>query len=399
MNVCQLCGQKQCDELLHFGALPISHRFISGDRQEEKHPLAVGQCMTCGLIQLINPIPIEKLIPVYEWIKYNEPESHLDHLVDVICNLPGITKDAAICGVSDIDDSTLARFRERGFNHTWRIDMADDLGIINPGAGIESIQDRLNPHRAFSLQQAYGEPDIVISRRIIEHTHNTLQFMATLNQLVKPDGYVVFETPDYTRALETFNYATIWEEHTLYFTEETFRNCFGFGGFSLFHFEHYAYPYESSLVWIVQSLENTTFVLPTKNSLEIEKRRAQSFSQMFNQKRNSIKNYLTDYRQNHGRIAMFGSGHVACMFINSMELKDVIEFVVDDDAKKHGYLMPGSMLPIQGSDSLIKEDISLCLLSFSPESEANVLKNNQAVIDQGGIFASIYPTSKYALQV
>ncbi len=400
MNTCHLCGAESVTKLLDLGMHPVSNRFVVDPTDEEYlHPMVIGQCNACGLVQLINPVPADELLPPYEWITYNEPEGHLDQLADIISTLPGITKDATICGVSYKEDSMLARLRQRGFDHTWRIDPASDLGTTDAGAGIETIQDRLCPDIPSALWQKYGAPDVVIARHILEHAHDTPWFMETLHQLVKPTGYVVFEAPDCTRVLETLDYTTIWEEHILYFTPETFQNCFGFGGFSLARFECYPYPYENSLVGIVQPQMAATPALPSESVLENEKQRAQAFAQGLSQRRRTLNRFFSEYRQSRGKIAMFGAGHLACTFINLMGLKDTIEFVVDDHPRKRGLFMPGSRLPIYGSDMLIEENIKLCLTSLSPESEEKVIEKNQAFLNRGGKFASIFPASKHALRV
>ena len=60
--------------------------------------------------------------------------------------------------------------------------------------------------------------------------------------------------------------------------------------------------------------------------------------------------------------------------------------------------MPGSRLPIRQSSALLDEGIKLCLLSLSPESETKVVSRNQAFIEQGGTFLSIYPDSERAIE-
>ena len=47
--------------------------------------------------------------------------------------------------------------------------------------------------------------------------------------------------------------------------------------------------------------------------------------------------------------------------------------------------------------ALVRRDIGLCLMTVAPESEAKVIGNNQAFLDGGGLVASIFPESKYAL--
>ena len=400
MTRCRLCQTATVVELLDAGAHPVSNRFLADRGTEERsYPLALGQCSTCGLVQLIDPVPAAEVVAPYDWITYNEPEGHLDQLVDVISTLPGITSEAVICGLSFKEDSTLARFQRRGFSHTWRIDPATDLGITDPRAGIESIQERLDPGRSEALRQEHGASDVVIARHIVEHTHDTLRFMNAVRALVRPGGYVVFEVPDCTRVLETLDYTTIWEEHILYFTSETFRRCFGCAGYTLTRFEVYPYPYENSLVAIVQPGEGRAPDIPSDEVLHAEHRRARAFAEGLPGRRLALRQSLLAYQRDRGKVALFGAGHLACMFIGLMGLEDAFEFVVDDHPHKQGLFMPGSRLPIRGSGALLTDDVKLCLTSLSPESEDKVVEKNQAFLDRGGQFASIFPASKRALQL
>jgi hypothetical protein len=45
-------------------------------------------------------MPANVLVPIYEWITYNEPEGHLDALVDRLTRLPGIDEESFIGGIS-----------------------------------------------------------------------------------------------------------------------------------------------------------------------------------------------------------------------------------------------------------------------------------------------------------
>ena len=402
MKVCQVCKKKECIKLIDFGEHPVCHKFTDGKEKEEKHSLALGQCNFCGLVQLMSPIPVDKLIPRYDWITYNEPEEHLDHLVNVIGNLPNITKKSKVCGVSYKEDTTLARLNNLGFENTWRIDMNKDLGISDKKANLESIQHYLKPGIVNSIHDKYGIPDLIIVRHILEHTHDTHSFMLALKKLVNPSGYIIFEVPDCTEGFEKFDYTTIWEEHILYFTDLTFKNCLNSGGFLLHYFEKYNYSFESVLIGIVKPDDNkNTFknFNIEKNILDREIVRTQNFTKQLVKKQDSIKKFLKDFKQNHDNIVIFGTGHAACMFINLLGIKDLIDFAIDDNHKKKGFYTPGSKLPIHSSDALTKKKTNLCLLGLSFESEKKIINKHKSFEENGGIFASIYPTSKYAIQV
>ncbi len=400
MSICHLCRTAGVSQILDCGLQPISNRFLASPAEAEfMHRIVMGQCEACGLVQLTDPPPAEELRPRHEWITYNEPEGHLDQLVDRLAELPGLSRDSTICGVSFKDDSTLRRMKERGFHRVWRIDPEGDLGIKEPGAGVETIQDRLDPRRAAALAHKYGRCDVIVARQIVEHAHDVSKFMQALKELATPGGYVVIEVPDCERGMDQSDYGLVWEEHVVYFTPVTFRNSFIFCGFSLAHFERIPYLLEDCLLGIGKLEGQTGSGLPSVNVLEKEKRRAWTYSEGLGKKQAGFENFLRDYRQNCGKIALFGAGHHACTFINLFHVRDYMELVVDDHPKKKGLFMPGSKLPIRGSAALVENGIKLCLLSLNPDSEEKVIQKNREFLGKGGTFSSIFPASRHALQI
>lgn len=401
MSLCYLCRSANVTNLLDCGMQPISNRFLASPSEEEfTHPIVMGQCEACGLVQLIKPPPASELRPRHAWVAYNEPEQHLDQLAELVSNFPGLSSESSICGVSFKDDSLLERLKKKGFQHTWRIDPERDLGIGDPGAGVEMIQERLGPEKATALAQGHGKSEVVIARQILEHAHSMCQFMEALKRLVGQGGYLVVEVPDCSRGLDKLDYSTVWEEHVVYFTPETFTCVFGFGGFSLVRFEKFPYPLEDSLIGIARPQEQREKpVFPPGDILELERQRATAFSDGLTRQRTKFQKFLAEYRRNKGKIAFFGAGHLACTFINLLGLRDYVEFVVDDHPKKKGLFMPGSRLPIRGSAALLEKGIKMCLLSLNPDNEDKVIQNNRRFIEQGGTFSSIFRVSKYALSV
>lgn len=400
MTTCQICKKSKVKTISDFGPQPLCNRFlIDLDAEEYRHPLVLGQCETCGLIQLTLPVPDGEIAPRFEWLTYNEPEGHLDHLADVICALPGITDKSLACGITSKDDTILRRLEKRKFRQTWRIDPERDLGITIHGAGGETVQAGLTQESVANLANKHGLADVVIARHIYEHASDTHRLLNALKKLVTPNGYVVFEVPDCTQVLVGRDYSMPWEEHILYFTPKTFQKSFGFTDFSLIHYECYPYRVENALVAITHVTENNKSTPLTRDELAYESALGESYGKGVDEYAEKLQQYLKAYKKTKGKAAVFGAGHLACIYINLMGIRDYIEFVVDDNPNKAGLYMPGSRLPIRSSQSLTDEQISLCLLSLNPESEAKVMQKNKAYIEQGGAFVSIFPTSKNRLDL
>ena len=399
MKTCLFCNASRVETLLDLGLQPICNRFPKTAREPEAtFPMLLEQCQACGLVQTTEPVPAPELTPRVDWITYNEPESHLDKLADKVAALPGLTRASVLGGISFKDDTLLRRLRERRFASTWRLDPRADLGISESGAGVEAIQDRLTPVAARQIAAARGRADVLLVRHIFEHTHWPAQFAAALKELTKPGGYVLLEVPDCERALKLCDYSTLWEEHVTYFTPVTFRQSFGQCGFSLTSFDCYPYTLENCLVGIGR-IESRLHVEAPHELLEGEIKRARHFSRSLGANAERYRRFLADYARTRGPVAIFGAGHLACTFINLLGLREYIEFLVDDHPQKRGLFMPGSRLPIMGSDALVKRGIKLALLTVAVENEEKVIVKNQAFWQAGGTFASIFPASRHALKI
>ena len=344
----------------------------------------------------MNPVPAQELLPGYDWISYNEPEAHLDQLVAILAGLPGITPASILGGISFKDDSTLLRLERLGFQRNWRIEQGADLGITAPGAGVESVQGRLVPETAQRIACAKGKADILVVRHILEHAHDLAAFMSSLKALAAPDGYLVIEVPDCARAFQNHDITTVWEEHPIYFTPNSLRRVIETCGFRIVEFLSYPYAFEDSLVAIVKADGAEPQKAPT---LAARQDTMQAYAAAFPGLRQRMGDFLAEFARTRGPVALFGAGHLACTYVNLLGIGSLLSFIVDDNPQKQGLAMPGSRLPIVGSQALMEQGIKLCLLSLSPELEEKVIAKNQAFVQKGGIFASIFPESRHALRI
>ena len=387
--------------VLDVGPQPISNRFLTSRTQaEELYPVALRQCEACGLMQIEDPVPTNALVPPYVWITYDEPEGHLDALVEILTSLPGTGPGSIAAGVSFKDDSTLARLERRGL-HTWRLDIERDLGAtgVSAGFGVETVQDRLTAASTERVLQQRPAANIVLARHILEHSSRPFDFLEALKRLTGPGGYVVVEVPDCSRAMDGCDYTMIWEEHVLYFTPETFRQCFSIAGLDIVRAEIYPYPFENSLVVIATPTGAAGKAEPSPDVVARERRRGAALGERFAGYCEKVRTRLSEHRASRGRIALFGAGHLACTWLSVMGVANEVDCIIDDNPHKRGLFMPGSRLPIVGSDALLDRDITLCLLSLNPISEDKVVARNAAFVERGGAFASIFPGSARALEL
>jgi hypothetical protein len=341
-------------------------------------------------VQLQDQFPITALIENQTPPNWKEPEAHLDSLVESLLNLPGISRSSNICGVTPKDASVLKRLNACGINNTWIIDPKNDLGILEINNCLAAIQGNIDPDVVPLLRAKYGTPDLIISRHAIEHSYNIFNFLSAIKSLVHDSGYIVLEVPDSYKALTNFDYSSIWEQHTFYFTKRTFERVLISSGLSIIDAQIYSYPYEDCLVSIVKKRSHN----PTQTQLysldQDELSIGSNFGIAYPSKKEQTSSKLRTLSTSSS-IAVYGSGHTAVAFINLLNLHPHLQFVVDDNLQKRGRYMPGSDLPIFDSASLTSTDVGICLSSVNIENRDRMIKNNRDFVNKGGSFYSIFP--------
>ncbi len=330
------------------------------------------------------------------WITYNEPEGHLDDLVDCLRKMVGTTELTRILGVTYKDDSTLARFTELGVTEAYRINQRVDLDIVQSLASLETIQAALTPTRARSIVDRIGQSDIVFVRHILEHAHKPAEVLEACLNLAKPSGLIVLEVPDFSKVLDGGDHCFLWEEHVTYFTPETLKSFLQSKGIHDADIQVYPYPMEDSLIAIVHN----TRTAPTQpRALAKEAYRLERFGSSLADRGAKIRNHLRSLQAQGIRVALFGAGHLAAKFINFYGLAPFLCGVIDDNPNKQKLFMPGSGLPIIDSLCLEEGKVGLCLLTLNPESEHKVLRARRSYLDHGGKFRSIFSASANSINL
>ncbi len=401
MSECRVCRSADIRAELALGAHPVSsHLSLAADCAEAVYDIGLGTCAGCGVVQLLQPLPFEALVPPFDWFTYREPEEHLDNLVEHIQALPGIHASSRIIGVSVKDTSTLERLSRLGFQNTHVISPHTDLGITEINAGVESVQHYLCARGGDAWVGGQVSGELVIGRHIVEHAEDVRRFMAALNAVLVPGGYVVLEVPDCLANMQREDITMVWEEHTTYFTPDTFRDLLPGAGFENVMSFQYPSAFEDCLVVIGRKSATTSGQMDDRP--QNSDRRSPSilfdYAQAFSRWRHLYRRYFEERIKQGQRIALYGAGHLGCAFVNYYGLADLFHFVIDDTTEKQGLFLSGSKLPVVPASYLVSENIDLCLLCLSPDSEDKVIMNNTAFTENGGQFFSIFAASQRSVR-
>jgi len=381
--------------LIDFGMQPVSNRYLRDPLEDEQlFPLKLGQCQITGLIQLINPVNQEELMPRYDWVTYFEPEDHLDGLVARLYKKYVKKAISTVAGISFKDDSTLKRFEKLG-SKTWRVDAITDLKLSN-NCGVESVQGALNVHKAKKIVNRNGKADFVVVRHIWEHVYNQQEFARALKEMVAEGGYILFEIPDITNLINSMDYTLPWEEHLYCYTPLTFRDSLQKHGFTIVDLDVIPYPYENLIYALVQVGTNDEYESVLTGDIHDELQKGEKYKRGFQNRQKTIYDIVSKVNKTK-KIVLFGAGHTSGAFVNHYSLQDCINCIVDDHPNKQGMYMPKSGIPIKNSEALYQNKSTLCLLAVNPIHEKTIISKHKKFLQGGGEFRSICPVSDYSI--
>jgi hypothetical protein len=273
------------------------------------------------------------------------------------------------------------------------------LEIFQPSPNQSLIQEKINKKYANQLSNYLGKFDVIVSCRLLEHAHDINSFVNGLTHLLKKDGRIIVEVPDSTKSLLQGDVAMLWEEHIYYFTSESLRLEFESHGYGLEKYIIYNYPQEDALIGVFCksnkiNLDKTSSPLPSGEY---------SIANIFKKKVENLKteliNQLSILKKEFGKIVIFGAGHRAIMFINLLEISNLISFVIDDDPNKNNLNIPLAEIEIKNSEEIIWSDIGVCLFAISLNAEKKVKNALQHNIKKNIKFYSISPDSQFSLPI
>lgn len=382
---CRACGTIQDDTELILGVLPPCNRY-TGQPCSDGSVLAMGICPECGLIQLTRFPAYDKIVRTIPWLRYNEPEAHLDLVCARLEEL--LQPTPRVITVGPFDAPLLDRLGRMGAKGK-AIDLLADLPT-SPGIYpyLETMQERLRPNLVQAALGNDGKADLVVCRYLLEHCRDPIDALDALALAAKPDGLVLIEVPDSSKFLARKDYSFVWEEHHCYFTEASLRALLSRSGLEAVEILRFPGELEDALVALCRP--RTAPEVETADSAQLFDDYREAFA--------AIKagwHALLPHAAKGGKVAVFGAGHQTIMAINALSLADFISYVVDDDPAKRGLYPPGMAITIIGSEQMLADpEVTLCLLGVSPRIHDRIKAKCAALTERGGRFLSLFPTGQ-----
>lgn len=392
-RICRLCDGEKLSPLLDMGSHPIAHHFPKRAGEGEfVHPVVLSFCEDCGLSQIVDPVPAERLYGEYVCLSSWKPQPHVPRLLDLIRDLPGLIETSPILEIGCNDGDFLRALREKGFTNLFGIEPAKDAFAGLEKRGFKCIRGYFNEEMARTLLIAQGKFHLIVVRQVLEHIGDLNSFLKGVRSLLFPGGYVLIEVPDFNFSIKNRDYSAIWEEHVNYFCRNTLRRILSRHKIDVLNEE--TANFSGQALVVIGRLGEEPVPLKEMSPVDHEERAGMNiYRKSWDPFRRKLREFLDSHKRSGKKIAVYGAGNRACAVINFVGIKDYLDFIVDDQKEKQGKRMPGSQLPILSPEAIEKKSIDLCLLAVNAENEDNVISRYAEGKTTAVDFVSLLPPS------
>src|SRR5699024_6443282 len=227
--------------------------------------------------------------------------------------------------------------------------------------GIPTEQFFFGEETAKKLKQQYQRANLILSNNVLAHVPQINDFIEGLDVMLAPDGMMTFEFPHLLQLVENNQFDTIYHEHFFYFSLIAVQSIFEKHGMKIFDVQELSTHGGSVRIFVAREANDQYSVSSkVKQILAREKEEGymdidfyQSFGQKVQQKKTDMLQLLIDLKNKGKTVVGYGAPGKGNTLLNYCGIRrDFIDYTVDRNPTKHGYLLPGSLIPIFHPDKI-----------------------------------------------
>ncbi len=226
-------------------------------------------------------------------------------------------------------------------------DLGENTGIgFDPSYEPQESDD--HPSLTF-IQDLYSEKyagyqaDLLLSRHVLEHIDQPAAFIQRLRRTLGSNkaAIVFFEVPNLAYILRD---TAIWDiiyEHVSYFSPQSLIYLFSHADFNVLDS---ADAYQGQFLYIEASPRepNTPPNQPDHPPLSILRKQIEVFSRRSQEKLQHWQSRIANLHQSGERVVVWGAGSKGISFLNMLNIRDEIEYIVDINPRKHERFVTGA---------------------------------------------------------
>jgi methylation protein EvaC len=389
-------------EFFDFGRQPLSDAFLAPDAdfsQEFFFRLATGVCEACGMVQLMEEVPRERMFhDAYPYYSSGSAymRTHFEELAKrfLTTELTGV--DPFIVEIGCNDGVMLKALAEAGVRHLG-VEPSGGVADLAAAKGIRVRKSFFEEATARDILRGDGHADVIYAANTLCHIPYITSILAGVAALLAPTGVFVFEDPYFGDIVERTSFDQIYDEHFFFFTVRSVQEMARRNGLDLVDVERL--PVHGGEIRYTLAPTGARKPSPAVADLLADERERKlddrstldRFGANVVKVRDDLMALLHQLRDSGKRVVGYGATAKSATVTNFCGIgPDLVSFVCDSTPTKQGRLTPGTHIPVRESNAFMAPYPDYAVL-FAWNHADEIMAKEQAFRDAGGQWIRYVP--------
>jgi len=386
---------------LDFGRVPLAGGFLSPEeiKKEKKFPLKVYYCKDCGLVQILDIIDPKILFHKYFYQSsvIQSLSEHFKKCSIFLKNKYLTKKNSKILEFGCNDGALLQYLRDVD---AYGVEPSKNIYQRARQKGFKVFHAYFDSKIAKKIKTQIGEMEVVFGSNVFAHIDDIHEVMRAAKILMKPEGVFIVEVHYLKDLLDKFQYDTIYHEHLCYYSVKALKKIMSLEDLKIIDVKHLEMHGGAIRVTMARKnsdlKEDQSVKIFLLNEAGINLKKLKNLKTACQKHRKSLILLLKDLKNNQKQIAGYGASGRGAMLLNFCNIgREVIDYIVDVSPLRQGKLMPGTHIPIYGTEIARKKPPDYFLV-LAWNYASSIIKQEKKISQAGTKF--IIPLPKISIR-
>jgi len=355
---CLVCGSDLSDVYLDLGEQPLANSYHKGETLP-RFPLQMRRCPSCYHSQLSVSVEPSAMFDHYLYISDTSKtltdyfKWTTEYILSKLDRKPNNVLEIA-CNSGML----LEMFAKQGIKSVG-IDPAKNLRPLSQERNLDVYVDYWTQDSAQHIVNEQGQFDLILAFHVLPHVPDPNSFIAACVQALAPGGTVFIQTSQCDMFINN-EFDVIYHEHTSYFTGQSIKTLARNHGLAVtsiiktdIHSKSFLFSLERLSTNKSEIQLDQLIADETANGIYSAKK-YQDFANNAGLIKYQLTENLARLRAQGYIIIGYGAAAKGNTLLNYINVK--LDYIIDDNEMKWGYLTPGTDIEIHGIDLLSKQE-------------------------------------------
>jgi SAM-dependent methyltransferase len=387
---CRSCSGIDLKDVLSLGDSPLANNLTRYGEVAQKFPLEIKWCADCFNVQLSYVVPPEEMFKNYLYVSSTSKSfrEHFSCAAKKYVEMFSLDENSLVVDLGSNDGVFLKPMQELGIR-VCGVEPAENIAQIALSNGVPTINKFFDETVVEEITANFGKANIVTASNVFAHADDLDGIAKNVLKILKEDGTFIIEVQYLIDTIKDLTFDNIYHEHVNYWTVTSLETFFSKRGLNINRVEYIDTHGGSIRVYSSRSPAKEysvdSFLLDEENFGVKNYRTYLSFADKVNEIKEATKLNAANLKTQYKKIYGYGSPAKATTALNFYELDPCFLLAtIEDNALKHGKLIPCVNIPIISKEDAIKDYPDLIVVlawNFFDE----IVKNNK----------NLFPNTKF----